>query len=526
MAIDTNKLQQQAADLSSQLWAIANDLRGGMDANEFRNYILGTIFYRYLSERTEMYMEDILKEDGLTYEQAFTDEDFKPIVEQWSLEHLGYIIRPENLFRELNRRIIKPNGDADKFSVEDYERAVNELTGSTLGHKSEKAFEGLFNDMRLQDTRLGDTVSERTEKIGKVIAKIGEIDMNLQDQQFDVLGTAYMILIGLFQSGAGKKGGEFFTPTGPSKLCATLATLGLDEAKTVGDCTCGSGSMLLETQKHLTKQKVGHFYGQENNPTTYNLARMNMLMHGVDYQNFDIFKGDTLTNDLYGDDLKLTVQVCNPPYSLKWSADSKYLDDPRYSGVGKLAPKSHADFAFLQHMVYHMDETDGRVAVLLPHGVLFRGGAEEDIRKYLIKDLNRLDAVIGLPANLFHGASIPVVVLVLKSKRNGNSGNILFIDASKEYKPGKVQNELTDENIQKIVETYENRVDVERYAHVATIQEIIENGWNLNIPRYVDTSEEEEEIDIAAVKTELADITAKKQAAIDKVNSTMKLLGL
>ena len=526
MAIDSNKLQQQAADLSSQLWAIANDLRGGMDANEFRNYILGTIFYRYLSERTEMYMEEILKEDGLTYEQAFADEDYKPIVEQWSLEHLGYIIRPENLFRELYRRIVKPNGDADKFSVEDYERAVNELSGSTLGHKSEKAFEGLFNDMRLQDTRLGDTVSERSEKIGKVIAKIGEIDMNLQDQQFDVLGTAYMILIGLFQSGAGKKGGEFFTPTGPSKLCATLATLGLDEARTVGDCTCGSGSMLLETQKHLTKQKVGHFYGQENNPTTYNLARMNMLMHGVDYQNFDLYKGDTLTNDMYGDELKLTVQVCNPPYSLKWSADSKFLDDPRYSGVGKLAPKSHADLAFLQHMVYHMDETDGRVAVLLPHGVLFRGGAEEEIRKYLIKDLNRLDAVIGLPANLFHGTSIPVVILVLRSKRNGNSGNILFIDASKEFKPGKTQNELTDENIQKIVETYEKRVDVERYAHVATIQEIIENGWNLNIPRYVDTSEEEEEIDIQAVKAELADIQKQKQALIDKVMSTMEILGL
>ena len=526
MATDTNKLQQQASDLSSQLWAIANDLRGGMDANEFRNYILGTIFYRYLSERTEMYMEDILKDDGLTYEEAFSNADFKPIVERWSLEHLGYIIKPENLFRELNRRIIKPENDGDKFSVEDYERAVSELTGSTLGNKSEKAFEGLFNDMRLQDTRLGDTVSERTEKIGKVIAKIGEIDMNLQDQQFDVLGTAYMILIGLFQSGAGKKGGEFFTPTGPSKLCATLATLGLDEAKTVGDCTCGSGSMLLETQKHLTKQKVGHFYGQENNPTTYNLARMNMLMHGVDYQNFDIYKGDTLTNDMYGEDLKLTVQVCNPPYSLKWDANPKYLDDPRYSGVGKLAPKSHADFAFLEHMVYHMDETDGRIAVLLPHGVLFRGSAEEDIRKYLIKDLNRLDAVIGLPANLFHGASIPVVVLVLKSKRNGNSGNILFIDASKEYKPGKVQNELTDDNIQKIVETYEKRKDVPQYAHVATMQEIIDNGYNLNIPRYVDTSVEEEEINIAQVKADLAEIQAKKQAAVDKVTTIMKELGL
>ena len=326
--------------------------------------------------------------------------------------------------------------------------------------------------------------------------------------------------------GAGKKGGEFFTPTGPSKLCATLATLGLDEAKTVGDCTCGSGSMLLETQKHLTKQNVGHFYGQENNPTTYNLARMNMLMHGEDYQNFDIYKGDTLINDMYGDDLRLTVQVCNPPYSLKWSADSKYLDDPRYSGIGKLAPKSHADFAFLQHMVYHMDETDGRIAVLLPHGVLFRSGAEEDIRKYLISDLNRLDAVIGLPANLFHGTSIPVVVLVLKSKRNGNSDNIIFIDASDEFEQGTNQNELTDAHIQKIVKAYQERVDVDRYAHVATMDEIVENGYNLNIPRYVDTSDEEEEVDISEVREALADITAKKQTAIDKVNSTMKMLGL
>ena len=284
--------------------------------------------------------------------------------------------------------------------------------------------------------------------------------------------------------------------------------------------------MLLETQKHLTKQNVGHFYGQENNPTTYNLARMNMLMHGEDYQNFDIYKGDTLINDMYGDDLRLTVQVCNPPYSLKWSADSKYLDDPRYSGIGKLAPKSHADFAFLQHMVYHMDETDGRIAVLLPHGVLFRSGAEEDIRKYLISDLNRLDAVIGLPANLFHGTSIPVVVLVLKSKRNGNSDNIIFIDASDEFEQGTNQNELTDAHIQKIVKAYQERVDVDRYAHVATMDEIVENGYNLNIPRYVDTSDEEEEVDISEVREALADITAKKQTAIDKVNSTMKMLGL
>ena len=524
MAIDTNKSQQQAADLSSQLWSIANDLRGGMDANEFRNYILGTIFYRYLSERTEMYMQEILENDNLTYEEAFTNSDYKPIVEQWSIEHLGYIIRPENLFRELYRKIIRPENDGDKFSIEDYERAVGELTGSTLGHRSEAAFSGLFDDMRLQDSRLGDTVSERTDKIGKVIAKIGEIDMNLQDQEFDVLGTAYMILIGLFQSGAGKKGGEFFTPVGPSTLCATLATVGLDEAKAVGDCTCGSGSMLLDVRKHLTTGRVGHFYGQENNPTTYNLARMNMLMHGVDYQNFDIYKGDTIKNDLYGDNLKLTVQVCNPPYSLKYDANPALLDDPRYSGVGKLAPKSHADFAFVQHMIYHMDEADGRVAVLLPHGVLFRGGAEEDIRKYLIKDLNRLDAVIGLPANLFHGTSIPVCILVLKSKRNGNSDNILFIDASKDFIKGKNQNELSDEHIDKIVNAYKERKDVDKFAYVASMQEIIDNGYNLNIPRYVDTSEKEEELDIDEIMNsiqntdeEIAKVSAELKKSFDEL---------
>ncbi len=518
MAIDTNKSQQQAAELSSQLWSIANDLRGGMDANEFRNYILGTIFYRYLSERTEMYMQEILVEDNLSYEEAFANADFKPIVEQWSIEHLGYIIRPENLFRELYRKIIKPNNDGDKFSIEDYERAVGELTGSTLGHHSEAAFSGLFDDMRLQDTRLGDTVSERTDKIGKVIAKIGEIDMNLQDQEFDVLGTAYMILIGLFQSGAGKKGGEFFTPVGPSTLCATLATVGLDEAKAVGDCTCGSGSMLLDVRKHLTTGRVGHFYGQENNPTTYNLARMNMLMHGVDYQNFDIYKGDTIKNDLYGDNLKLNVQVANPPYSLKYDANPALLDDPRYSGVGKLAPKSHADFAFVQHMVYHMDEADGRVAVLLPHGVLFRGGAEEDIRKYLIKDLNRLDAIIGLPANLFHGTSIPVCILVLKSKRNGNSDNILFIDASKDFIKGKNQNELSDEHIEKIVNAYKDRKDIDKFAHVASMQEIIDNGYNLNIPRYVDTAEKEEELDI----DEIINSIQSTDVEIAKVSENLK----
>lgn len=523
---DTNTYQAQANELSQKLWAIANDLRGQMDASEFKNYILGVIFYRYLSERTEMYMTDLLKnDDGITYEEAFADDEYRPVVEEWSLSKLGYVIKPENLFRNLIRKITKFENDADKFSVEDFEKAINDLVGSTMGHESNKAFDGLFNDMRLQDSRLGETVSDRTEMIGRVMVRVSDIDFDLQDSQFDVLGTAYMILIGLFASDAGKKGGEFFTPAGPSKLCATLAALGLDEAKTVGDCTCGSASMLLEVQKHLTTGKVGHFYGQELNATTYNLSRMNMIMHGIDWQNFDIYKGDTLKDDKYGD-IKMTVQVCNPPYSLKWSADKQFEDDPRYSGAGKLAPKGQADLAFVEHMIYHMDEDDGRVAVLLPHGVLFRGGAEETIRKYIIKNLNRLDAVIGLPANLFHGTGIPVCVLVLKSKRNGNAGNILFIDASKEFKAGKNQNVLEQKHIDKIVETYEKRVDVDKFAHVAEMSEIVENGYNLNIPRYVDTFEEEEPVDLKEVRNRIQKLEIDTKAAIDKAESILKELGL
>ena len=520
---DTGLYQKQANELSQKLWAIANDLRGNMDASKFKNYILGIIFYRYLSERTENYMNnELLKNDGVQYEEAYNNDDLREMIEQWSIEALGYIIKPEYLFKNLIRRIEKPEND-DKFSVEDLERAINSVTGSTMGQRSESDFSGLFNDMKLQDPDLGDAVSKRTELISKVMSRINEIDFMLEDSQFDVLGTAYMILIGLFASDAGKKGGEFFTPTGPSKLCATLASFGLDEAKTVGDCTCGSASMLLEVQKHLTTGRVGHFYGQENNASTYNLARMNMLMHGVEYQKFDIYKGDTLKDDKYGD-VKMTVQVCNPPYSLKWSADKSFEDDPRYSGAGKLAPKSHADFAFLEHMIYHMDEEDGRIAVLLPHGVLFRGSAEEQIRKYIIRDLNRLDAVIGLPANLFHGTSIPVCLLVLKSKRNGNSDNILFIDASKEFSSGKNQNTLEDKHIEKILNAYAERKDVDKFAHVATMEEIEENGYNLNIPRYVDTFEPEPEIDldevadqIIALRKEMKEVDAQLKPYFDEL---------
>lgn len=503
---DMTKYQQQAEELSQKLWSIACDLRGNMDGAKFKNYILGTIFYSFLSERTEQYMTDLLRNETekKSYKEAFNDDEFRPVIEEMSLDHLGYIIKPEYLFSELVRKISKPENDGDRFTIEDYSKAIKALEDSTEGQESHSDFDGLFSDMRLEDPDLGNSVDDRTDLISKVILRISEISFTNEDSEFDVLGTAYMILIGQFASDAGKKSGEFFTPTGPAKLVATLASLGLTEAESVADCTCGSASMLLEVQKHLANHRVGHYYGQENNASTFNLARMNMLMHGIPYQDFDIYKGDTINNDMYGN-TKMTIQVCNPPYSLKYDANPKLLKEPRYSGAGKLAPKSHADYAFVEHMIYHMDEQNGRVAVLLPHGVLFRGGAEATIRKYIVKDLNRLDAVIGLAPNLFHGTSIPVCLLILKSNRGVNKDNILFIDASKEFTHGKKQNLMEDSHIQKIVDAYQKRVDIDQFAHVASYKEIEANDFNLNIPRYVDTREVEPDVDLKKVAAEIKD---------------------
>ena len=509
----------KSQELAKQLWGIANDLRGSMDSSKFKNYILGTIFYRYLSERTENYMNEILANDGISYSEALQNEELAEAIREMTIDHLGYLIEPKYLFNSLVDSI-----KAAEFSIEDFEKAINQLVGSTIGQDSEAAFDKLFDDMNLQDKDLGREVSQRTKLIGKVILRVYDISFDLNDAEFDVLGTAYMILIGLFASDAGKKGGEFFTPTKMSELVARLATLGLDTIKSACDCCAGSGSLLLEVKRHCKNRQVNHYYGQEMNGTTYNLMRQNMLMHGVPYKEFTLFNDDTIEHDHFGE-LKFQVQVSNPPYSSKYSADKKFESDPRFSNCGALAPKSYADLMFLEHIAYHMDK-DGRAAVLLPHGVLFRGNKEETIRRYLIENQNVIDAIIGLPANCFHGTSIPVCCIVLKRNRNGNSGNIWFCDASKYYTAGKNMNELSDEDIDRIVNAYEQRAEIDKFSHAATLDEIKENGFNCNIPRYVDTFEEEEQIDIQAVRSELTDITTKKQAAIDKVNAGLKLLGL
>ena len=503
-----NNIQLHQKELCNKLWAMANALRGNMEAYEFKNYILGMIFYYYLSDRTEKYMENLLKDDNITYENAWKDDEYKAVVIEESLRDLGYVIEPQYLFRKLVEMV-----ENRSFDIEFLQSAINSLMESTIGNESQDDFEGLFADMALDSTKLGHSVKDRSVVMAKIIAALDEINFSMEDTKIDVLGNAYEYLIGQFAATAGKKAGEFYTPAGPAELLCRLACLGLTDVKAAADPTCGSGSLLLRLKKYAN---VRLYYGQELTSTTYNLARMNMILRGIPYRYFNIYNGDTLENDYFGD-MKFRVQVANPPYSANWSADIKFMEDERFNEYGKLAPKSKADFAFVQHMVHHMDE-DGRAVVLLPHGVLFRGAAEETIRKYLIEKLNVLDAVIGLPANLFFGTGIPVCVLVLKRERNGNSDNIFFIDASREYEAGKNQNILRESDIDKIVKTYEKRVDVDKYAHVATIDEIRENGFNLNIPRYVDTFEPEPEIDLNEVAAEIR----KLQAEIKSIDAELK----
>ena len=511
----SEKQQEQQRELHSRLWAIANDLRGNMEANEFKNYILGLIFYRYLSEKVENRAKDLLSEDDISYSDAWEDEEYREGLQEEFIEQLGYFIEPKYLFSTLLKAI-----EDGKFDIEMLQGAINDITESTLGADSQEDFDHLFDDMDLTSTKLGKDVKSRSRLIAKVMGNIAEIDFAHEDSEIDVLGDAYEYLISQFAANAGKKAGEFYTPQQVSKILAKIVTVGKTDLKNVYDPTCGSGSLLLRVAKEA---KVRKFYGQELTSTTYNLARMNMLLHDVDYTNFDIKNDDTLEHPHHLG-MKFEAIVANPPYSANWSADSKFLDDERFSTYGKLAPKSKADFAFVQHMIYQLDDK-GIMAVVLPHGVLFRGAAEGVIRKYLIEERNVLDAVIGLPANIFFGTSIPTVILVFKKSRE-NKDNILFIDASNEFEKGKNQNNLTDAQVEKIVETYVNRETIDKYSYAASMDEIKENDYNLNIPRYVDTFEEEEPIDLKAVSDRIAKIDEEIASIDEQLAVYLKELGL
>lgn len=339
------------------------------------------------------------------------------------------------------------------------------------------------------------------------------------DLEIDMLGDAYEYMIGQFAATAGKKAGEFYTPQQVSKILAEIVTTGKENLRNVYDPTCGSGSLLLRVGKHAN---VRHFYGQEYNSTTYNLARMNMLLHDVNYKAFTIENGDTLEEPAFMD-MKFEAVVANPPYSAKWSSDPSFHDDERFSGYGKLAPKSKADFAFIQHMVHYLAD-NGTMAVVLPHGVLFRGAGEGTIRKYLIEQKNYLDAVIGLPANIFFGTSIPTTILVFKKSRE--TDDVLFIDASSSFEKGKNQNHLRDEDVENILETYRSRETVDKYSYTATLEEIEENDYNLNIPRYVDTFEEEEPVDLEQVQKDIKAIDEEIGTLEQEINGYLKELGV
>jgi len=486
-------------NLEQQLWNIANTLRGKMSADEFRNYILGFIFYKYLSEKMETYADEILKEDGVSFksidESSDSNEGLLEAVREEAIEKLGYFLNPSELFSVLAER---GQSNTNNFILEDLTQILNNIERSTMGYESEDDFGNLFEDLDLTSSKLGKTEEAKNTLIVKVLTHLDRINFDLENSESDVLGDAYEYLIGQFAAGAGKKGGEFYTPQQISSVLAKIVTDGKSKLKSVYDPTCGSGSLLLRVAKEV--DNVSNFYGQELNGTTYNLARMNMILHDVHYRKFDIQQEDTIEHPQHLDK-RFEAVVANPPFSANWSANPLHMSDDRFSQYGRLAPSSKADFAFIQHMIHSLDE-NGIMAVIMPHGVLFRGGSEGHIRRYLIEDKNYLDAVIGLPANIFYGTGIPTSILVFKKCRE-DSDNILFIDASNEFEKAKNQNNLTNENVAKIVDTFKSRETIDKFTYLASLDEVKENDYNLNIPRYVDTFEEEEPVDLDAVSAEL-----------------------
>lgn len=510
--------------LEATLWDIANTLRGKMSADDFRDYILGFIFFKYLSEKMELYADEILHPDGITYDEIKPSTKdraaYLNAVRELSVEHLGYFLEPEELFKNIVPTGEEAEGADAPFILDKLTAVLRHISDSTRGHESEDDFANLFEDLDLTSSKLGKSEKDKNNLVVRVLRKLATVDFELKDPTHDVLGDAYEYLIAQFASGAGKKAGEFYTPQEVSTVLARIVTTGKKRLKSVYDPTCGSGSLLLRVKREVLD--VGTIYGQEMNPTTFNLCRMNMIMHDVHYRQFDVRNEDTLERPQHLD-LRFEAIVANPPFSAHWKPGPTKSTDDRFSAPGKLAPQTKADFAFLLHMLHHLDE-GGTLACVLPHGVLFRGAAEAHIREYLIRDLNVLDAVIGLPAQIFYGTGIPTSIVVLKKGRKTH--DVLFIDASQHYEKVKTQNKLRTEDVDRIVGTYRERSEQEKYSHVATLDELKANGYNLNIPRYVDTFEAEETVDLGAVAKELQALEQGMKATDAELAGYCKELGI
>lgn len=499
--------EDQKKVLETQLWGIANLLRGKISADDYRDYILGFIFYKYLSEKQYLYANKLLEGEKVTDFKEVNDPEILEAIKEESKLTLGYYLKPEELFSEIAKRGNADTENESNFILEDLQTILNHIEQSTMGTESEEDFNALFEDLDLSSTKIGRTISARNAIIVQILNYLDKIDFKLSETDSDVLGDAYEYLIARFAAGAGKGAGEFYTPQQVSKILARIVTTGKTKLKSAYDPTCGSGSLLLRIAKEA---KVSEFYGQELNRTTYNLARMNMILHDVHYRDFNIVQDDTLENPHHLNQ-RFEAIVANPPFSAHWKGDANplFANDERFSQYGKLAPKTKADYAFVLHMVHQL-ANNGIMACVLPHGVLFRGASEGEIRKYLIKELNYIDAVIGLPANIFYGTSIPTCILVLKKCREKDD-DILFIDASGDdnfVKEGN-QNALRNEDVELLVKTFRKRENKEKYSRSVPLSELEENDYNLNIPRYVDTFEAEENIDLEKISKELQAIQSQ-----------------
>ena len=506
--------EQEREELHRAIWAIADELRGSVDGWDFKSYVLGTMFYRFISEKLANYINEGEIEAGDTeFDYALLSDDDAEELRDELINDQGFFLLPSELFCNVLKR-----ANADENLNETLERIFNNIEDSAKGSESEADFAGLFDDFDVNSNKLGATVKKRNEKLTKLLTGVANMKLgNVKDHNIDAFGDAYEYLMTMYASNAGKSGGEFFTPSDVSELLTRLGTVGKTEVNKVYDPACGSGSLLLKAEKVLGKDAVRDgFYGQEINITTYNLCRINMFLHDVGFDKFDIACEDTLINPQHWDDEPFELIVSNPPYSIKWEGSDNPLliNDPRFAPAGVLAPKSKADLAFILHALSWL-ASNGTAAIVCFPGIMYRGGAEKKIRQYLV-DNNYVDCVIQLPSNLFFGTSIATCIMVLKKNKTDNK--ILFIDATEECIKVTNNNRLTQKNTDKIVEEFTSREEKAHYAHLAAYDEVKENDYNLSVSTYVETKDTREKIDIVKLNAEIKDIVAREQILRDEID--------
>lgn len=507
--------EAQRSELHKTIWRIANDLRGSVDGWDFKSYVLGMLFYRFISENLTAYINKGEHEAGDTdFDYTYLPDAQAEFGRQETVSEKGFYILPSELFQNVRERAAK-----DENLNETLQRVFKNIEGSAVGADSEDDLKGLFDDLDVNSSKLGNTVAKRNEKLVKLLDAIGDLPLgNFEDNSIDLFGDAYEYLMQMYASQAGKSGGEYYTPQEVSEVLARITVMGKKRVNKVYDPAAGSGSLLLTFAKVLGRENVGGFFGQEINLTTYNLARINMFLHDVNYEKFDIAHGDTLTDPQHWDDEPFEAIVSNPPYSIKWDGDANPLliNDERFAPAGVLAPKSKADLAFTMHILSWL-AVNGTAAIVEFPGVLYRGGAEQKIRKYLI-DNNYVDAVIQLPPDLFFGTTIATCIIVLKKSKTDNS--VLFINASDEFKRVGNKNKLTPDHQQNILMALDVREDEDHFAKLVPNEDIAANGYNISVSSYVEEEDTREAVDITALNAEIAEIVARQaelRVSIDEI---------